>query len=160
MNIYNIDDLYSALGEQQYELDRGTVRKLLTELQGMIYSNLHQRGGYVSNGDSDLFDMFGTIRFDTATNSFVVGFNSNAYVRSKINPRWPFRFLPVLLNYGYKDYSYTSPHFLGYQGNQFITDAIVEFNRKYAHLGLEATFEINGVDAVLLYPMGNVPYLA
>lgn len=160
LDINNMTELRSVLGDQGVSVDRGTARKLVNELQSMIYSNLSQRGGYISGGDSDLFDMFGAIDFDEATNSFIVKFNSNAYARSKVNPRWPFRFLPVLINYGYKDLSYSSPHFQGYQGNQFITDAIKEFNQKYKKIGLEAVFEINGIDASLLYPLGEVPYLA
>ena len=164
-DINNIDEFRHALGGdlkgKQIAMSKQQAKQAINDLQSMIYNNL--TSAHIIRADSDLFDMFGSVGFNNNTNSFVVSFNDNAYAYSKLyGPRESRRFLPTLLNYGYKNASYDTPHFQGYKGSLFISDAIEQFNAKYKKLGLVATFEVNGLNMDDLYPSGAarpIPYL-
>lgn len=156
----NLDEFLNEIGANGIEISQNEAKKLVKKLQDMIYSNLTSSGDI--NPTSKLFDMFGSIDFDKTTNSFIVGFNQNAYSASIIyGSAAPLRFMPTLINYGYKDINYQNMNFYGYKGNLFITKAIEEFNKQYEKFGLYATFEVNGQDMKEMYPSNPriIPYL-
>ena len=156
----NLDELLNEVSNSGIEISQEQAKKLVEKLQNMIYTNLALSGNI--NPTSKLFDMFGSIDFDKTTNSFLVSFNQNAFSESIIyKSSAPLRFMPTLINYGYKNTNYQHMSFYGYRGSLFITKAIDEFNKQYKKYGLYATFEVNGQDMSSMYPSSPriIPYL-
>lgn len=156
----NLDEILNEIGANGIEISQNEAKKLVKKLEDMIYSNL--MSSYDVDDTSKLFDMFGSIDFDKTTNSFIVSFNRNAYSESIIyGSAAPLRFMPTLINYGFKDIEYPYMNFDGFRGNLFITKAIEKFNKQYEKFGLYATFEVNGQDMKEMYPSNPriIPYL-
>lgn len=104
--------------------------------------------------------------YDHASRTMQINFSSSAYAVNKFKTH--VSFLPVLYNYGWEVKQKKSAamrknpalmSFAYYAGCYFITEAIEEFNAKYANKNLYAKFLYGDTNLTLYMGNGKLPYI-